>query len=397
MNDIVLVIGGGTGQLSWIKFLKNLRHCVHVVDPSPTSPGSMVADKRIDADIKDIDKILQLIDNNKYGIVYSDQTDIGIRTATIIGNTMGVHCNSINSVDTFCDKLLMRKHMELVGANNPPFKEVNNVSSLRQALDEIGLPCVIKPPDFQGSRGVFFVDYCNINQAAEFFSLTQRTSPHERVMVERLVYGTEITVEGVAFNGKHRTLTISRKKHFRPGIASELDYPAEISKENWAEAESIIDRFVESSGLQFGLTHSELIISDDGIMYPIDIACRGGGAFISSDIVPWVTGVNLYKMLYSSLIGESVAIPDRVVNQRKAILHFFEFGSGYVESISGLSKAKKIPGVHLLSLNFDVGSMLSKAKNDAERQGILIVFSENVNKQNLIIKEVYDILKVVLS
>lgn len=132
-------------------------------------------------------------------------------------------------------------------------------------------------------------------------------------------------------------------------------------------------------------------------MYPIDIACRGGGAFISSDIVPWVTGVNLYKMLYSSLIGESVAIPDRVVNQRKAILHFFEFGSGYVESISGLSKAKKIPGVHLLSLNFDVGSMLSKAKNDAERQGILIVFSENVNKQNLIIKEVYDILKVVLS
>ncbi|MEZ5336075.1 MAG: hypothetical protein R2741_13015 [Methanolobus sp.] len=45
-------------------------------------------------------------------------------------------------------------------------------------------------------------------------------------------------------------------------------------------------KLVEGFGLKFGFTHSEYIVEDEtGEIYLVEIAARGGGNYISSDIM----------------------------------------------------------------------------------------------------------------
>jgi carbamoyl-phosphate synthase large subunit len=199
----------------------------------------------------------------------------------------------------------------------------------------------------------------------------------KKVIVEDFVDGKEVTVEGLCSNGKHRCFAISLKDHFRVALANRLHYPANIPEDLQDKIFTALDLFVDASGLKFGITHAELFVDvPKRKFWLVEIACRGGGTLISSDIAPWVSGVNFYEILFGDLQKKSTDLQKFKRLTRGALLGFFEFKPGKVKSIQGVDEVKTWKEVRRIQLEFSVGDTIRSATDDRSRQGFAIVFGE---------------------
>ena len=373
-----LIVAGGRWQVPVIEFLKKENHFVFVIDPFLDSPGVALADRHIKADVRDVEGIKKLISGIKFDIVTSDQSDIAVETVAILAQHLGVKGNDRGAVKKFTNKFISRQYARELGIPVPEFIGVSDWPEVKTAIAALGLPVILKPVDSQSSRGVFKLDDGNVDRVEELTSLALKESREKFLLVEKYVDGIELTVEGICSNKKHRSLAISEKKHFRMGIASELKYPAELPSDVESAIICFNDQYVESSGLDFGITHSEYIYNSiTNKICLIEIACRGGGTLISSDIAKWVSRVDLYHILYHDLIGISADVKSLPVLKRHAMLHFFEFPGGIVNDIAGLQEVAAMPGIRMIHLEFKKGDLIKPASDDRSRQGFVIILADS--------------------
>ncbi|MEO5570201.1 MAG: ATP-grasp domain-containing protein [Bacteroidia bacterium] len=396
MNKNALVIGAGVWQIPLINFLKNKGLKVFVVDPYTFSPGVKIADGYFQSDVRYADEIIPMINDATFEIITSDQSDIAVKTVSKLAEHYHLQGNKLEASMKFSNKYLMRQLAKQLKLPVPEFSKIETPQQLHDFKKQYGLPFIIKPADSQSSRGVFKIDENNFGNIRTLFSESMNFSNCGYILAEEFVSGIELTVEGFASDYKHRTLAISSKKHFRTAIASSLEYPAqEIPDEIIAAVEKANDYFVENSGLKFGITHAEYMVQPDtGKINLIEIACRGGGSLISSDIIKWVSGVDVYEHLYENLSGKIIEVKNLNVLKRNAVLHFFEFGSGKVIAIKGVEEAKKIPGVHFLQLFISEGEEIARASDDRSRQGMVIIFAASKTELDTKLDTVEKTLKV---
>jgi carbamoyl-phosphate synthase large subunit len=378
-----LVVAGGQWQVPLIEFLKKKGFCLYVVDPYDNSSGVLIADHHIKADVRDAECIVEQMADIPFELITTDQSDISVETVAVLCKKTGLFGNSVDAVRTFSNKYLSREYAKKENIPIPKFSMVKNLREVEEFIRENGLPAIIKPCDSQSSKGIHKITGDNLKQIPAFIEDALTYSKQDGCLAETFVYGYEITAEGYCSDGKHKTLAISKKKHFRTGIASSLSYPAVLPRDMEERIIEINDKYVENSGLKFGITHAEYMIDETKReINLIEIACRGGGTLISSDIIKRVSGFDVYEALYSDLRGKSTSVKDIVPLKRNAILHFFEFPSGKVKKINGLDEVKSMEGVLTVDLNFSIGDTLGKAKDDRGRQGFVILFADSLDEQN---------------
>lgn len=373
----VLVVAGGLWQVPLIRYLKAKHHRVHVVDPYLHSPGVHLADCHIACDVRDYEEIERRTVGERYDFITTDQSDISVNTVARLNQARHLPGNPPEVTENFVNKYKMRLLAESLRLPVPKFARIDSASQLREFIAHAGLPVMLKPADSQSSRGVVKIEAGNLEELENNVVSSLRYSNCGYLIAEEFLEGREITVEGFASGGRHRTLAISLKKHFRTGIASELRYPGAIPESIAAEVERINDAFVEHSGLRFGITHAEYMVNiDAGTVTLVEIACRGGGTLISSDIVRWVSGVDLYELLYANLRGAVTDVKRLEVLRRPAVLKFFEFAPGVVRSISGADDVRCMKEIISFHLAFKAGDRLHPASDDRSRQGYFIAFAE---------------------
>ena len=380
MKGKVLFICGGKWQLPWFNFLKEKGHYMVLVDPGTSPPCLAFADEHIICDARDIDHILQEIEhrNLRFDFITSDQTDVACDTIAQLSGLLNLPANSPEVVGRFTDKVSNRTFLKQANMGHfPAFAEVTTVDELYGFFGES--PCnqlILKPADAQSSRGIYILNEANRDQWNGYLEQSLAYSNSKRCIIEEFVLGTEFTIEGLCLNGKHATLAISRKKHFRTGIASELFYPAELQNEK--ELIAFHNHYVEATGLNSAITHAEYIVDETtGMFWMLECACRGGGTLIPSHIVPWVSGCDVYQRYYNAITGQSNADLALDMDKKAAALFFFEYAAGEVTQISGLENARNVPGVERLELEFKVGDTIHHAADDRGRQGFAIIKAEN--------------------
>jgi aminotransferase len=394
-NNDVLVIAGGIWQRPLIGFLKKKGHKVTVVDPYLYSEGVQIADRHIKLDVRNTEAIFNEIKNSKFEFIATDQSDISVNTVALLSERLNLLSNPYSVTNRFVNKYEMRNLSKKLNINIPDYSKISNIVELREFIREYGMPVIIKPADSQSSRGVSKITEENISSLEKYFIESLKFANCGYIIAEKFIEGTEVTVEGFASAYRHRTLAISRKKHFRTAIASSLEYPADIEERIYSKIESFNDLFVENSGLQFGITHSEYIIErTSGEPYLIEIACRGGGSLISSDIINWVSGNDVYEMYYQNLKGGITDVKRLEVKKRNAILQFFEFRPGTVKKINGVDEAKQIKGVLELKLAFKPGDFLKPAEDDRSRQGFVIIFADSKKELDSILARVMEKIEI---
>lgn len=375
-----LVIAGGQWQVPIIQFLKNKNCRVFVADPLPSAPGVLIADAHIRADVRDFKKIKKLISNKKIDIITTDQSDIAVPAVAELAWHFKLPGNDPKAVEKFTNKFISRQYALSQKIPVPQFHSITSINQVEKIISTIGLPVILKPADSQSSRGIFKIDNTNVDQVLQLGEQTFKASYANYILVEKFFSGIELTAEGICSNKKHKTLAISMKKHFRTGIASDLEYSAKLPSHIEKNIIKYNDQYIENSGINFGITHAEYLYNKKTEkICLVEIACRGGGTLISSDIVKWVSGIDVYEILFNDLNGIPTDLNSLQIQKNPALLHFFEFPNGIVEKISGLEELISLPNIKTLKLDFTEGDYIKAATDDRSRQGFVIIYGKNKN------------------
>lgn len=376
---------------------------VTVVDPYSNSAGVKIADAHIQKDVREKEAIWAAVkEMPKFDVVTTDQSDVSVETVAYVGERLGVPCNKEMVVEKFANKYLSRQYAQSVGVPVPAYTAVKTVEEMEAFIHKVGVPLIIKPCDAQSSKGIHKIEV-NVTRAEleEYLADALQYSFVKTAILEQFVEGVEVTVEGFCANGKHRVMAMSRKKHFKMGIASALTYHANLAKHVEDAIIAADDRYVEQSGMEFGPTHAEYIVNEQtGEFWLVEIASRGGGTRISSDIVKWVSGFDVYEALVTCLEGRENEIDVKQVQplHRSAELHFFDFGDGVIKHVEGVEAVKAMLGVAYADLDvLQEGIELHSCKDDRSRQCFVIVFAENAEELKNKLNAIYQTLKVTMK
>ena len=334
-------------------------------------------------DFRDLENIYNIAKELKIDAVISDQCDYSHFAQSYVSERLGLKGSTLSQAQISINKYVQRKHAELNGILVPKFILVFNYDEAISACDEIGFPIIIKPIDNRGSFGVAKVN--NLSEL-KYCYLNALSNSHSRfVLIEQFIDGYEITVDGYCFDGIPKSLTIAKKSKEGLGsqVSMDIKYPAEIPDYIYDKA-LVNNEFVNTIlGFTFGMTHSEYMITNTGLIYLIESANRGGGVFTSEIIVPNVCGVNILEKYIDDVIGikSKVIYPDQI-EKNNVILKFFSFQPGVIKKISGFNEIKKNKGILKAKLNVKVGDQISVISNDGNRHGFIIFkSSEKIRNQ----------------
>lgn len=372
----VMVVAGGEWQLPLIRKAKELGNYVICSNLYADSPGFEVADIGEIADVLDKEKNLAIAKKHEVDIVITDQSDIAVPTVAYICQKLGIKGIGVDKAELFTNKYQMRVFGRNNGFATPEFEKCFTYSQAKKFAD-MHKKSILKPLNNQSSRGIYSI-FGGENFEEKYTDTIKYSNGFGSVLIEEYIDGVEFTVDGIKIDNKYDIVAISEKKHYKhnENIASELlftqynekyDYKR-LRKENWD--------LVIKSGLPFGLTHTEYKYYNDKF-YLIEMAARGGGTKISSDIVPAISGIDSNKILLKYLQDEKIEYSVNYDNDRCAILKFFDFGTGKVKRIFGLEDVCKWENVIDIKLDFSEGDTIFNPGDDRSRPGFYIAKADS--------------------
>lgn len=337
-------------------------------DRDPAAPGLALADAGEVVDVADWQGNLAVARAHRVDLVTSDQTDLAVLTVARVAEAMGLAGPGVAAALNCTDKERMRRACAAAGLPVPAFARVARPAAAVAFGLAHGWPIVLKPADAQSSRGVSRV--AGPDQVAAGFAAARAASRSGAVLAEAWLEGTELTAEGF-FNsdGSFVTLGISEKTHIpgNPCVADSLRYPARADLGAVAAANAAV---ASALGVRMGITHAEFILTARGPVL-VEMANRGGGTRISSDIVPLLCGVEPDRALLRQAAGDRVVLAPRP--WRAAALEFFLVPTGRLRAVAGLEAARAMPGVHALELAVAPGQDVAPPGDDRGRHGFAIV------------------------
>lgn len=394
-QPLALIVAGGEWQYPLVSFVKRRGYSVWVADPYEDSKCVSIADRHLKVDARDAAAIESLLADDRPEIILSDQSDVAVDSVALLNERFQLAGNTPSAVQVFRNKYQMREFADQQAIPQPRYQTVSSAKQLQAFVTEIGGPCIIKPADAQSSRGLQLISTPTQEACANAFAHALAATSLTYALVERFVEGIEITIEGICLDGQHRTMATSSKRHMSLGIASDLAYPSDLPHALLQKICAANDRFVNRSALTHALTHAEYLVNPvTGDFWLVEIAARGGGSLVASDVVSWVSGQETYALLLDALNGQPTPVDKLEVQKRAALLHFFSFKPGTVRAIHGLETARRLPGVFELRLSFNVGDTIAPADDDRSRAGFVILFQADSTAVAALLELVYKTLTI---
>ncbi len=377
MNKKVLIIGAGVAQVDAIKKAKDMGYYILASDGSAEAEGLKIADESRVIDVKDIGANYQWAKEADVGGVLSYASDVTLPTVLAIREKMNLPGLGRVPMEVSLDKSQQRQRFKNANLSQPFFNIVEDLKGLDAFESQRGVPLVVKPVDNAGSRGVTLV--FQRSQLKDACEVALANSQKKQMIVEEFIDGIELTVEGFSINGEHHVLAISDK--FKPEgsyrVATQLAYPAAISKEEEIEVIKLIERALTVAEVDNTPTHSEIILSKEGPKI-IEIGCRGGGFYVFTRVVEAVSGYDIVANWTRMCMGDAL---DPLRTERNGVvLRFYTAPPGKrLIKVEGLEKAKSMEGVET-DLFLSPGDIIPKLKTDGSRTGWMIVSGKDRNE-----------------
>jgi biotin carboxylase len=269
----------------------------------------------------------------------------------------------------------MRKRWLDAGLAQPDFRLTNEAEQLPSLIQELGLPCVLKPRRSNGSKGVSV-----ITELAEIAEAIKDAVLHAETfgfIVERFIEGPLLTADGfvdsdrveVAALGDVETQAVSR---FRVNTA--LNYPSNFPDGVVRRAKRLIHDAVRALGLVNSPFHCECIVSSREVML-VEIGARSGGSYLGSTVVPAVSGLVPSVVAARMLLGDRPSIRPKAAGG--ASLTFLEAPKGRLSAVTGLSEAAAMPGVLEAGVTLEAGQEGGAVASDNARHGYVVTIGRN--------------------
>ncbi|TDO89255.1 phosphoribosylaminoimidazole carboxylase (NCAIR synthetase) [Halanaerobium saccharolyticum] len=396
----LLILGGGSGQLSLIKKAKELGHQVVVADYYCDAPGKKIADFSSESSTFDFEANLKTARKHKIDGVLTSGTDQPVYTAAQVAEKLDLNQYIlVKAAKAVTNKKVMKNKFSAAGIPTVKYKILDQEFSEKELAD-FNRPFVVKPLDSQGQRGVFKLN--SITQIREKFNEVLSFSRENQILVEEYYKSNEITVSGWAFAGRAKILTVTDRLRFEEdihiGICSSHLFPSQYLKKYKDQIEKLTQKIVSEFEIVNGPIYFQFLIGEQGIKVN-EIACRIGGAY-EGDFMPDLAGVDILKMMVELAAGQEVdktALTNYSLqdNSNHLSSQLFFAGPGKIRKITEISKILKLPGVLQAGLNYEMGNIIPEIENATARAGYFIVLAENKSQLQKRVEAVYNNLKII--
>jgi len=324
--------------------------------------------------------------------VISDQLDTAVTSVAYIAEKLNLPGIGFECSQYFTNKFLMRKKCKEIEIPFPEFEKVDSLINGLRAVNAIGFPVVIKPVDSSGSRGVFRID--GEEEFEEKFWLAKNESSSGKVIIEKYIIGAEYFAAGFVDEYKPRLFAFANRNYFnleKLFIPNMTIFPANVEAGVQKRLEDYHNRLIEKLKPRFGLTSSEWIYNrETDTVYLVEIAIRGGGVFISSDLIPRAYNFDSQAYLINASLNqknEDIFKADRL-NRSSAYICFL-LPEGKVSRVSGLDKLKNINGVDKSFVNkIEIGEITKPVTSKGSRLGPILISGNTRKEVERTIKEI---------
>jgi len=294
----ILILGASEAQLDLIHYCKKYGLEVHVCAPYSNEPGVAEADYFVLADVTDFIAIKGYMIENSIKLIYSVGSNLALITIYLINKELelpGFHSkhNVINSHYKDRTRLLMGNDFNC----NPKWL------ILKQPIDIYSwniFPCIIKPVDNSGQKGVFVIH--SRKELKLVFSASLIYSKKRELIVEEFIEGPELSVHVYLVNNNivffHMTDRIYNEK-VPFGIALEQTVPSFFM--NYKDSiQNMITEICLKLKISNGPVYMQMKLGSNGIKL-IEVTPRIDGCHLWR-LILMSTGVNLIKMTIDHLL-----------------------------------------------------------------------------------------------
>lgn len=370
----ILIIGASVLQLPAIKRAKELGMYVGVADFNPKAVGIPFADEYFNVSTIDIDGVCEVAKKFKPDGIMTLATDMPMRSIAAACSQLSLHGISTDTAVKATDKGEMIKVFQRSGVEHPWFYIVKDTSEFSEIKERLTFPCIIKPTDNAGSRGVVLVNKYSELDNAYIYSKEQSRSG--AVIVEEYLTGREVSVEIIVLSGEIYVLQVTDKittgaPHF---VEMGHTQPSRLGDDNVEKIKDLAIRAVKAIGISDGPAHVEIMLTEKGPKL-IEMGARMGGDCITTHLVPLSTGVSMIDATINIACGENVDVAKKI--DKGSAIRYFDVPCGKIKAIRGIEKAKEIPGVCEISILKQEGDLVGEIKSSTDRVGFVIAQGKN--------------------
>jgi biotin carboxylase len=245
-------------------------------------------------------------------------------TAAGIREHLRIPGMGITTAAYYRDKLAMRMNAQESGFLVPEFCRVLNYDELRDYMERVPAPWLLKPRSEASALGIRRIDdpeqlWRTLDELGDrqSFYLLEQFVPGDIFHVDSIVSECD-----VVFSVVHRYGRPPMQVMHEGGVFTTRTIDR-VSRE-WMELTALNAGLAPSLGMVRGVTHAEYIRAHaDGRYYFLEIAARIGGAFIA-DLVEVASGVNLWRewarLEVAYLRGETYVPPDSFESYAGSVL-----------------------------------------------------------------------------
>ena len=295
------IIGASYLQLPLIEKAKNMGLETHVFAWQCGDVGEAAADYFYPISIVEKDEILSKCREIGINGICSIASDLAAITVNYVASKMELIGNSPECVAVSTNKHNMRMCFERNGDPSPKSIQVSSVKDLESV--KLEYPVIVKPVDRSGSRGITKLD--SEQGLAEAIERAKAQGFQKVALVEEFAEGSEYSVECISWEGEHTMLAITKK--FTTGAPHFVETghlePAPLDHETYERVRKVVYHALDSLGVSYGASHSELKISPAGVIRLIEIGGRMGGDFIGSALVRESTGFDYVQAVILTALG----------------------------------------------------------------------------------------------
>ena len=389
----VLIIGASILQLPAIKKAKELGYYVGVIDYNPEAIGVPYADEFFCVSTIDIEGVVKTAREFSPDGIMTLATDMPMRSIAAACEALGLSGITPETALKSTDKGEMIKAFAECGVEHPWYYIVKNKKELDSVIDKITFPCISKPTDNSGSRGVML-----INSKEELLESIEYSSSQGRsgsVIVEEYLTGNEVSVEIMTLDGKVSVLQVTDKlttgaPHF---VEMGHSQPSALPPESVDAIKDLAIRAVKAVEIKNGPAHVEIMMTEKGPRM-IELGARMGGDCITTHLVPLSTGIDMVEATMKLACGETVDIEPKL-NCGSAI-RYFRAPKGVIKEIAFVEEARKIPGVIEISFTKGIGDTVGEIGSSTDRIGFVIAQADSPESAVAICQKALDTIKILV-
>lgn len=301
----VLVLGTNATQADLIRYLSKRGFTVFSCSNRTGEIGERLSDSFVLLDITDVDGVTKLAAREGVDFVYSVSSDIAMPTVAEVSSRLGLP----NFYDPELIALLnakpsLRRHLRDNGLGPIRFLDTRSLAGA-EAWDVF--PCVVKPSDMQGQRGVSKVhDQAELRQA---LSEVLAMSPSGSAIIEEFLPGVEISCNALVCDSQVVMDAFSERlvhEGSRIGIPrGHLIPTVSVSSEHLAQAARLVRDIVTSLGIRRGPLYFQMKVTGDGPRI-VEIAPRLDGCHIWR-LIKAAWNVDFMDLTLRCLQGETIS------------------------------------------------------------------------------------------